>query len=232
LKLTLFLTGLLSVTFTTSAAVINLASSSATTTYFGDGTTGVAGLASAAGGTAAKEILQHPSWAAPLTGTSWVSIQNPNGDSLGVTGDPGAAHYQVLPNNALYSFKQDFMLDALPLAGSLTVRADDTASVFLNDVKIFDVAPGPYPTCAQQPIGCLVGTQKTFSVADFGNNFKVGVNTIRFDVVQKAGSSYGLNYGGSFATRQSDAVPEPGSLLLLGSGLILVSYSLRKRVVK
>ncbi len=153
-----------------------------------------------------QDIAQHPAWAAPLPGSSWISYA--------VTGDPSLSNYYVVPNGTSVTFSQTFNLDSPATGGTLSVMADDTTSVILNNVTIYAAAlGGSYPTCSSQPIGCLTSTAATIDLSAFLNDFNTGLNTISFQVYQEAGASFGLDYAGTVST------PEPGMLAMLGIGL-------------
>jgi hypothetical protein len=53
-----------------------------------------------------------------------------------------------------------------------------------------------------------------------------GTNTLSFVVYQEAGSSYGLDYAGTITT-----APEPGSLMMLGIGLMGIALTARRRLL-
>jgi hypothetical protein len=188
---------------TASADSTQLASSIATTNNSGNAT---------------QVISPNPAWAAPLAGSSWISFAN--------TGNPSVPGFIVVPNGTDVTFTQTFDLTGDITGASLDVLADDTASVWLNGVEL--ASPnlnGPYPTCSSLPIGCLTSTMGVFTFAQLQPLLVDGENTLSFDVYQEAGSSYGLDYAGMVST------PEPGTLLLLGSGLVGIALKARRRLL-
>ena len=199
---------------TSNATIIQLASSAANTTN--------------TGGSATMNIASNPAWAAPFTGSSWVSTAS--------TGNPSAPGYVVFPNGTNILFAQSFLLDGIVTNASLSVLADDTAAVFVNGTQIFAPSMGPSNNaCAGTAIGCLVSTIKTFGTADLSPFLNPGAqNTIQFQVFQIAGGSFGLDYAGQITTQsittQLTATPEPGTLTLLSFALGGLAIWRRKRV--
>jgi PEP-CTERM motif len=169
-------------------------------------------------GSATQEISGNPAWAAPLAGSSWISFAN--------TGDPSAPGFTVLPNGTAVTFSETFNLYGTITGANLNVLADDTASVWLNGVELASGnLGGSYPTCSSLPIGCLTSTMGSFDFAQLQPYLQDGTNTLSFVVYQEAGSSYGLDYAGTVTT------PEPGSLPMLGAGLIGIVFTTRRKLL-
>jgi hypothetical protein len=170
-------------------------------------------------GSATQVISPNPAWAAPLAGSSWISFTN--------TGNPSSAGFTVLPNGTAVTFSQTFNLSGTITGATLDVLADDTASVWLNGVELASGnLGGSYPTCSSLPIGCLTSTMGVFNFAELQPYLQDGTNTLSFVVYQEAGSSYGLDYAGTVTT-----TPEPGSLLMLGMGLMGIALTARRRLL-
>lgn len=170
-------------------------------------------------------LANNPSWISirPFTGVNPTQIVTPNS---GV--DPRV------------SFSETFTLTSATVESfTLTVYADDTTAVFLNDVEIFPNNPVNDGACADGQIGCTFNPDEgiTFSLsglnpgqlATISSALNVGgSNTLRFDVHQQGASSFGLLYSGS--VDQADVViPEPSTWAMLGSGLVALAYSRRRR---
>lgn len=165
-------------------------------------------------GNATQNISSNPAWAAPIAGSNWVSFAN--------TGNPSNPGFVVLPNGTNVLFSETFDLSGTITGATLYVLADDTTSIIVNGTTIFAGAlGGSYPTCSSVSIGCLTSTEGVFNIAPY---LVDGTNTISFDVYQEAGSSYGLDYAGTITT-----APEPGVLMMLGSGLAGLGFLKRRR---
>lgn len=167
-------------------------------------------------------IVQHPGWATPLFGTTWVSN--------GITGDPNAPGYYVPVDGTVVSFYETLTLPFIPASGSVTYRADDSAALYINNVLVRPEAQIPgntYSRCSDFAVGCTEDTQVTVNIAPF---LQQGANTLRFDVAQRKGVSFGLNYAGMVEgyvpptddepeTPTSDT-PEPATMVLMGAGML------------
>lgn len=164
-------------------------------------------------------IAQHPNWAAPLGGTTWVSY--------GITGDPNAPGYFMPANSTIVSFFDTIVVTGgSVLAGTITVRADDSTAMYINNVKVFDEATpinNSYTVCSDFAPGCLTTTERTIDIASFLSS---GNNVFRFDVAQRNSYSFGLNYSGAVST---GAVPEPSTYALIGSALLGLGLVRRRR---
>ena len=155
-----------------------------------------------------------PSWDTAFAGSSWVGIASNAGPSG--TSNPAQGYYLFA-----YSYTGE--------TGSLTdlqVYADDTTSVWLNDSLLITQGnlggdahcSDNAPSCWQNKYGSLAssvainnGDTLYFVVEQKGNNNPGGT-----------GNPSGLDFIGTTvaATQQQNPVPEPSSLILLGSGLV------------
>ncbi len=190
------------------ASATTFSSDSSNTTY-----TGYSASSSAPTSTvnqATYNLGTGGTWANALPGSSWVSFE-PNSDPNGSAAQPG--NYAA---DGYYTYSAFFNSDANAF-GYLTVMADDTVSVYLDGIKIIAEATGPYPTCAAARPNCL----DPFTVSLSG--LSAGEKQLQFVVQQAAEYSTGLNYVGAVAT------PEPGSLMLLGTGLLTGASTLLRR---
>ncbi len=94
---------------------------------------------------------------------------------------------------------------------NLSIAADDWVDISLNGVNVFS-----HPNTAM-----YFGTVS----AVINSNFVAGVNTLDF-FVHSIGGPSGLDVN---ITGTADPVPEPASLMLLGTGMAAVSSRLRRR---
>jgi hypothetical protein len=134
------------------ACVLSLAAHAATITFSSIGTAADPNQTNSTGLNTIA-IAKNPVWGNPLPGSQWVSY--------GVTGDPNAPGYFVVPNNSIVTFTQTFFLSGAPLGGSVGVMADDSTSVLLNGIVLMPEAPqegNMYRLCSDVPIGCLFPT--------------------------------------------------------------------------
>jgi hypothetical protein len=163
-------------------------------------------------------VAPNSNWAAPLSGSSWVSF--------GLTGDVSTPGFFVVPNGTIVSFFDVFNLAGTPTGGTITVMADDSATVILNGVTLMAEAPmtgNTYATCSDFPVGCLVPVTINLPTSAL----QTGSNTLEFDVAQRHGSSFGLDYSGYVTDPVS--TPEPASAMLLGLGLLMVAVFATRR---
>ncbi|HZS53285.1 MAG TPA: hypothetical protein VFA65_02700 [Bryobacteraceae bacterium] len=160
-------------------------------------------------GSPTVNIPKNGAWADALPGSSWVSFVQ--------SGDPNAPGYVSVDNGTVVAFTDTFVVNGTPLDGTLNVLADDSTSVILNGVTLMPEASqsgNTYNTCSDTPIGCLTITEGNVNLT---GALQAGANTLEFDVAQRNGGSYGLDYAG---TINYTATPEPATFALLGLPLV------------
>lgn len=176
--------------------------------------TGNANTALAISGGSTYNIGDGGVWTPAVGGTSnlssWVS-QNPGNY-------PGGSNVEA---NGIYTFTSTFDLTNADYAGSISVMADDTTDVYLNGNLVQTFAGGANSTCQTMQPNCVTPLLVTLPYGDFNT----GVNTLTFDVHQTNGSAEGLDFSGSISS-----VPEPSSLVLLGTGLLGSAGALMRKM--
>ena len=164
------------------------------------------------GSTSTFDISAGSVWHAPTSNSSFISFNSSTGPTSNF----------VVPNGD-YVYTSTFNISPADVndVGTLTVLADDTVAVFLNNSLILQAggplsASNPYSECSSVGPNCLTPLTFTFT------GLQAGLNQLEFDVKQVNGTDEGLDFEGAInsAVAANSAVPEPFSLALLGTGFL------------
>lgn len=173
-----------------------------------------------------------PVWAAPTAGlgSAWISYaqSGPGGvvaPEVGATCEVQGCSVTIDPNAPTAIFSKTFYLPAPAYAGSLSIWADDTASVFLDGVNIIPVPATQVRAmwCTEGAIGCGPSFRGAYDLS----HLAAGSHTLDFYTYQIFGDSFGLLYEGTVSYQAP--TPEPSTLLLPGAGAALLLFGRRKR---
>lgn len=160
-------------------------------------------------------ITKNSNWADPLAGSSWVSFAP--------TGDNTASNFVTVANGTVVSFFDTFTLAGPATSGTLAVMADDSATVLLNGTQLIGetLANNTYRICSDFGVGCLQPTMLELPVS----LLKTGSNTLEFQVAQRAGVSFGLDFLGSITDPVNTPEASSGAFLVLAlAGLALFGF--------
>jgi len=163
----------------------------------------------------------------------WAWAPNAHWISYADTGLYGIIAPNATGNTPTASFYQDFYMTPgnNRAVGDITVWADDTASVYIDNALLITRNQSLGQYCSAGPIGCIQTNGATLHFDILGDTGTK--HTLRFDVFQQWGDVFGLQYTGSVTFSDPPPPvtpnPEPGSLGVLGGGLLAGMLFLRKR---
>lgn len=165
-------------------------------------------------------------WDHPLGTSQWITFDiNGDGTPTKSSGQANCGAGSTICNNDFVNFYEDFTASANS-TGILQVMADDTAAVWVNGNKVFaendpySTGGNTYNTCSNVAIGCLnSGTVGTVNLAGL---LVDGTNRIVFQVFQRNGTGYGVDY-------YAEVVPRPGFYGVLALGLSGLCFAIRRK---
>lgn len=168
-------------------------------------------------------------WNSSLTGTSsWVSYGQ-TGPTTPEALQPGG-HFAP---NGDYWFTTTFTLDADATSFVFNLLADDTTTVYLDGVGSGNLlrmaAGGGNVICQNDLPNCL--NVDTVTEADIPGALALltaGSHTLMFDVKQTRGVDMGIDFTATVSA--APRVPEPGTLVLLGTGFMGLAFTLLRRM--
>jgi len=168
------------------------------------------------GPTSTVVIPKNVIWASPFGTSQWVSVPFTNG---GESGNHSLPNFYSPADGTAMVVSDTFISPVSEV--QLMVLADDTTSVLISGGAFSYAAAlgagNTYGNCSDVTIGCILPTAGIFDIT-----LTPGVTyDITFDTVQRAGSSFGLDY-------EITAVPEPATLPMLGAALLAGAAWMRR----